>query len=302
MSETRGGSPNVEWRTIGLIVGCYGAWAAGTTVISDVSIIGGLVLTTLCVTLFSSLQHEVLHGHPLPSRWLSEALVFPGLTVFIPYLRFRDQHLEHHRDSRLTDPYDDPESNYLDPEVWDRLPLLARLILRFNNTLLGRLSVGALVSQVAFMRADWRAIRAGERAVLMGWVWHVPSLALVGLWLGYAAAMPVWAYILAAYMGLSIVKIRTFLEHRAHERASGRTVVIEGRGLLSFLFLNNSLHVVHHIHPRTAWYALPKLFADNREHYLKRNDGYYYRSYAQVFRAHFFRTKDPVPHPLWRRP
>ena len=79
------------------------------------------------------------------------------------------------------------------------------------------------------------------------------------------------------------------------------TVVIEDRGLLSMIFLNNNLHVVHHMHPQTAWYDLPKMFAENREHYLKRNDSYYYRSYAQIFRAHFLRTKDPVPHPLWHR-
>ncbi len=31
-------------------------------------------------------------------------------------------HMAHHRDAILTDPYDDPESNYLDPAVWARLP------------------------------------------------------------------------------------------------------------------------------------------------------------------------------------
>ena len=68
---------------------------------------------------------------------------------------------------------------------------------------------------------------------------------------------------------------------------------------MALLFLNNNLHVVHHMHPRVAWYRLPRLFAENRARYLRRNDGYYYRSYAEVFRKHFLRAKDPVPHPLW---
>ena len=66
---------------------------------------------------------------------LSEALVFPGLTIFVPYLRFKDLHLQHHFDPTLTDPYDDPESNFLDPAVWARLSAPMKALLRFNNTL-----------------------------------------------------------------------------------------------------------------------------------------------------------------------
>ncbi|MFN4130930.1 MAG: hypothetical protein ACK4GC_14140, partial [Paracoccaceae bacterium] len=43
---------------------------------------------------------------------------------------------------------------------------------------------------------------------------------------------------------------------------------------------------------------LPALYAANRNHYLRRNDGYVYRSYAQIFALHFLHAKDPVPHPL----
>jgi len=71
--------------------------------------------------------------------------------------------------------------------------------------------------------------------------------------------MPLWAYVIAAYLGLSVLKIRTFLENSAHDRSSGRTVVIEGRGPLALLFLNNNYHVVHHMHPKVAWYALPDM-------------------------------------------
>jgi fatty acid desaturase len=65
------------------------------------------------------------------------------------------------------------------------------------------------------------------------------------------------------------------------------------------LFLNNNFHVVHHMHPGVAWYKLPALYFGNRAHYLRRNDGYQYRSYAEIFRQFLFRAKDPVPHPIW---
>ena len=95
------------------------------------------------------------------------------------------------------------------------------------------------------------------------------------------------------------MKIRTFLEHRAHEDCHSRTVVIEDRGPLAWLFLNNNLHIVHHLHPGVPWYALPRLYRENRDRYLEVNQGYFYRSYKEVFVRYLLRRKDPVPHPLW---
>ena len=293
------GPNRIEWPTLALIAACYTVWVCGTPMLAQIWLPLGVVATALAIALFASLQHEIIHGHPFQSKKLNEALVFPGLTVLIPYLRFRDTHLDHHLNSDLTDPYDDPESNYLDPKVWNQPPRLVQAVLRFNNTLLGRISIGSAVSQVTFMCSDWRAIRRGDRRVLAGWLWHFPALLLVLGWLVAFGSMPIWAYLLAAYLGLSLIKIRTFLEHQAHARASGRTVVIEDRGFLAFLFLNNNFHMVHHSHPRVPWYRLPRLYAQNKERFLARNGGYVYPSYAEIFRRHFLRRKDPVPHPFW---
>jgi len=79
-------------------------------------------------------------------------------------------------------------------------------------------------------------------------------------------------------------------------------VIIEDRGLLALLFLNNNFHVVHHMHPKVPWYRLPALYRERRAHYLERNDGYRYASYREVFARHLLRAKDPVPHPLWPKP
>ncbi len=161
--------------------------------------------------------------------------------------------------------------------------------------------IGPALGQAGFMVADWRAIRAGDGQALRGWLLHLPGVALV-LWLVWLSPMPLWLYCACAYAALSILKIRTFLEHQAHEKARGRTVIIEDRGPLAFLFLNNNLHVVHHMHPKVPWYRLPALYAENKARYLARNDGYRYDSYLQIFRQHFLRAKDPVPHPLWKSP
>ena len=290
----------VEWPTLLLILACYALWALGIFWLPPVWLPLACVATMMSIALQSSLQHEVIHGHPFPGRKWGAVLVYASLNLAIPYGRFRDTHLSHHMDSTLTDPYDDPESNYLDPAVWGRLSGAVQGLLRVNNTLLGRILLGPLIGQVTFMAGDWRQIRAGNRRVLMSWLGHFVMVGLV-LWLVWLSPMPVWAYLLAAYAGLAVLKIRTFLEHQAHEKARGRTVIIEDRGLLAFLFLNNNFHVVHHMHPRTPWYRLPQLYFANREKYLARNDGYRYRNYAEIFRRYLVTAKDPVPHPLWPR-
>ncbi|KPA21905.1 Fatty acid desaturase [Shimia sp. SK013] len=292
-------SIQVEWPTLGLFAVCYVAYGVGTVWAAAWFLPLGMGLTILALALHSSLSHEVLHGHPFASRLANEALVFPAIGLFIPFVRFRDTHLAHHKDSVLTDPYDDPETNFLDPARWARMPRWLRLVHDFNNTLLGRLLVGPLLGQLAFMRSDMREIARGNTAVLLGWLLHIPAVAVVVWWMTAVGQMPVWAYVLSAYAALSVLKIRTFLEHQAHTKARGRTVIIDDQGPLAWIFLNNNLHVVHHMHPRVPWYRLPVLFRENRERYLSRNDGYYFKSYGEVFRRYFWRRKDPVPHPMW---
>ncbi|SLN22303.1 Fatty acid desaturase [Roseovarius albus] len=299
MADVSTPTRSIEWLTLALLVFCYLGWAMATTWLAALWLPLGMVATIIFVALHSSLTHEVLHGHPFRAKWLNELTVFPCLGVAIPYQRFRDLHLLHHQDSRLTDPYDDPESNFFDPKIWATLPRWGQRVLQFNNTLLGRLTVGPLVGQYAFMRADWIAANKGDTAARNAWLWQIPAVIPV-LWWVATSPMPLWAYLICCYVALSILKIRTFLEHRAHERASGRTVVIEDKGPLAWIFLNNNLHVVHHMHPKVAWYDLPALYEGDREKYLRRNDGYRYGSYAEIFRKYFLKAKDPVPHPLWR--
>jgi fatty acid desaturase len=289
----------IEWPTLIVFVATYSVWAFATNALWPISPVLAVMVAALAIAQYSSLTHEVLHGHPLPSQRLSEALVFPGITIYVPYLRFKDLHLQHHFDPALTDPYDDPESNFVDPAVWAGLPKVTKAALRFNNTLFGRMLIGPAISLWSLVRGDLSAILKGDRRVALGWGLHLLGMVPVLWWLIAVGTMPVWAYLVAAYLGWSLLKIRTYLEHRAHEAARARTVVVESQGPLSLLFLNNNFHVVHHMHPGAAWYKLPALYFGNREHYLRRNDGYSYKSYVEIFKEFLFRAKDPVPHPIF---
>jgi fatty acid desaturase len=289
-----------DWPTLGLTGGVVVIWALALTLPQEWSLLS-FALLVFALTLHSSLSHEFLHGHPFGNTRAETALGLwqPGLLV--PYLRFRRQHLAHHRDANLTDPYDDPESNYLAPDNWARLPRWSQAVLTVNNTLAGRIVVGPAVGMFSFVRADIKAARAGAPHVVLDWLLHLPGV-LITIWAVSLSTLNLATYLLACYCTMSVLKIRTFLEHQAHMRVSGRTVIIEDRGILGFLFLNNNLHVVHHMHPRLAWYRLWPLYHAQKQRFITRNSGYVFASYGEVFRKHLWRGKDTVAHPHWRMP
>lgn len=286
--------------TLALIFAVTFGWAICVYAIAAWSLIWAVLILIPLITLHASLQHEVIHGHPTRHRWVNALLVCPAFTLIVPYLRFEATHLAHHNDTRLTDPYDDPETAYLAPKVFAGLaPWLQRLLI-INNTFAGRVLIGPLIGTAFFVAYDLRAMRSGARDVIWGWMLHIPPMVAV-IWLVVASPLPFWAYLIATYGGLSVLKIRTFLEHQAHIHAAARSVIVEDRGPLAFLFLNNNLHVVHHMHPDIPWYRLPRLYAANKDRYLTRNGGYSYRSYTQVMGRYMWRRKDPVAHPLWHK-
>lgn len=287
----------IEWPTLIMLVGTYAVWMGSTAWLFPQAPVIATVLTGIAIAQFSSLQHELLHGHPFRNAAINEIIGTPALTITVPYGRFRTTHLAHHHDPILTDPYDDPESNYFDPKVWAPLPAWAKMIFRINNTLLGRITIGPIIGNILWLKTEFSLLLQNAPRVRRDWALHMFGLALVVLWLANTQ-MSWWAYGLAVWMGHALLKIRTFLEHRAHEAHRARTVIIEDRGPLAYLFLFNNLHVVHHSHPAVPWYRLSAIYAENKDRYQRQNEGYVYRSYGQIFRSYFLRAKDPVPHPL----
>jgi fatty acid desaturase len=293
---------SIETPTLILLALTYAAWAAATVFAGATGPWVAVPVVAVILALHSSLQHEMLHGHPFRNQRLNDALVFPALGLLVPYERFKEMHIAHHYDPLLTDPYDDPESNYLDPAVWDRLGRPMRLILSANNTLLGRMVIGPVIGMIWMWREDARLMAGGDRAVVRAYGLHALGVVPVVAWLLWVGTMSVWAYLLACWGALGILRIRTFLEHQAHERSGPRSVIIEDRGPLALIFLNNNYHAVHHAHPKLPWYELPRAYSERQDQFLRRNGGYRYASYAEVFRRHLLRRKDPVAHPLWTGP
>jgi fatty acid desaturase len=97
--------------------------------------------------------------------------------------------------------------------------------------------------------------------------------------------------------GIAFSLIRSFCEHQAVKDLSERTIVVESAPLFSLMFLNNNLHLPHHLNPRLAWNQLPAYYKAEREELLRKNHGYLMHGYREIFRRYFFKPKEPVAYP-----
>lgn len=300
-SRARPGRLLVEWPTWVALAGCYGAWGLLLGVHGDLGWLYAIPAAVV-VAFHSSLQHEILHGHPTRNAALNEALVFPTPGLFIPYRRFRDLHLTHHNDERLTDPYDDPESFYVSASDWQGRCSLMRLLLAVNATFAGRMLIGPALAMWGFWRGEIRLMRVGNPKVRTAWALHALGLVPV-IGLVWASGMNPLFYVFAvAYPAMSLIMVRSYIEHRAAGPAPERTAIVEAGWFWRLLFLNNNFHAVHHASPAMAWYKLPDRWRTERDAVLARNGGYLVPGYGAVARRWFFKRREPVIHPWIDKP
>lgn len=287
----------IEWPTIALIVAVY--LVLGSLVWFHASLPWWLIFVVgaYSACLQSSLQHEVLHGHPTRNRFINQALVFIVPHLWLPYGRYRDTHLAHHNDAHLTCPQQDPESYYMVPEEWNAMPGTKRVLYQFNNTLFGRMLIGPAVGVIRFWSDEFLQMLRGRRDIVKCWALFFISISLVlsyVVWCG----MPIWQYVvLIAYPAISLALVRSFCEHQAAEEIGPRTIVVEASGFWSLLFLNNNLHIAHHDRPSLPWYKLPEFYKAQRDVFLIRNQNYIMHGYGEIFRRYFFVGKETVYHP-----
>ena len=285
----------VEWPTVFLIA----TWAGTVAVVVVlhrsmpwyVSVPSLAVLTGFQF----SLQHEVIHGHPTPWRWLNVVPVGLPLALWCPLREFRISHLRHHA-SELTVPGVDPESFYVTAETWDRSGPIGRGMLRLNRTLAGRLLIGPwIVVATSLSRAAgaWR-----DREARSTWALHV-TLAVGTVWLVVGVAgLPAWEYVVGiVWGGTAFPLLRSFVEHRDTAGTGTPSAVVRSNALFSLLFLNNNLHHTHHARPGSAWYALPRLHRELGSDELARAGAGWYRGYGEIARRYLVRPFGEPVHP-----
>lgn len=287
-----------EWPTWLLAAAIYGGWGVLTWFHGVLPWWVVLAAGSWLIAWHMSLQHEVIHGHPTRSAPVNAAIGFAPLSLWLPYERYRQSHLAHHREPWLTDPLEDPESRYVTAERWAAAGPLARAVLQINNTLAGRLLIGPGLSMASFLRDEAAALARGDREAWRIWLIHGAAAALVAVWVVRVCGIPLWAYLLLyVYPGYALALVRSFAEHRAAAQPEHRTAIVEGSPLLGLLFLYNNLHVVHHLRPDLPWYAIPAYYRANRERLLAHNGGLVYRGYAEVARRYLVLPHHQPVHP-----
>lgn len=260
-------------------------------------------LAGFSLALYSSLQHEVLHGHPTPWQWLNELLLFPALILWIPYALYKETHLQHHNNQHLTDPGRDPESFYLPAERWQAMPHYQQQFFRLLNTFTGRILLGPIYWVAQLFYHEALAMLGGDRRKLRIWGVHLLATVPVWYWVTVVCGLTVWQYLLFfVYPGIALSLVRSYLEHRAVADPAHRSVIVEAGPVMSLLFLNNNLHAIHHEQPGLAWYRLPGVWRQQRDQVLAGNDHYYYTGYAEVLSKFALRVKEPPAYPLPTRP
>jgi fatty acid desaturase len=293
----------VEIPTLLLVVLCYGGWlsityAYGRWPLWVVAPIGAVLLT-----LHSSLQHEILHGHP--TRWpaLNRMLGMVPLSFWLPYERYKQTHLMHHTDARITDPLDDPESFYWTPEDLARMQPLSRVILSLQQTLPGRLVVGSFWRIANFWHRELIELWRNQERIRLVWLEHLLWCVPVIVWVTVVCHMPLWLYIVALVLpGNAILLFRSFAEHRARAEPRHRTAIVERSWILGPLYLFNNLHSLHHEAPLIPWYQYNARYRLARDRLIAENGGLLYVTYFEVARRFMFRPHDALAHPTGRVP
>jgi fatty acid desaturase len=287
--------PNrTEWPTVA-VAGCI---AAGLVAVASfhhrLPVIVTLAILAVLGAWYGSLQHEVIHGHPTPSRLVNIGLAGAPLTLFVPFWVYRATHLGHHIDENLTDPLLDPESYYVGPDTWHQTNALHRRLLQARRTVLGRLLLGPVVTAYGVARYLWRDNSLIGRARMVRAIGGV----VVVLLTVRAAGVPVWLYVVGfGYLGQSLSLIRSFAEHRAVPTGA-RAAIVTSNMFWQLLFLNNNFHLTHHRFPGVSWFCIPDLHKSLTSDADAAAGAGLYRGYGEIFQRYLVRPFCQPVNPL----
>jgi fatty acid desaturase len=289
----------VEWFTVGLTFVIYGSWATLTYYQAVLPIWVIVPAGAWLIAWHSSLQHEILHGHPTRWQGVNTLLAFPPLALWLPYHAYRTSHLAHHRAEILTDPCNDPESYYWTKRAWSELSTIGRALVQVQTSLIGRLLLGPAWNAGRLIARELAAARDNPRHGLINWGAHLLGCTIVLIWIVGICKMNPWFYLFGiVYPGTSLSLVRSFVEHRAATAAGEQTAIVENAKILGPLFLFNNLHVVHHRRPDLPWYQIPAWYRENRESLISSKEARVYQSYFEIARRYLVKSFDDPIHSL----
>ena len=288
-----------QWRTWLLVPTVYAAWLLAVFWYARLGQASGSILLILATCWFTSLQHELIHGHPSRSRRVNRLMGLAPLAVWYPYELYRSSHLAHHRDELLTEPGIDPESNYIDDAAWQRLGRVFRPMWIAQRTVLGRFLLGpGMVIVPTWLDIVRRPLR-GDFSQSRSWAVHGVLMCTMLFALDRLAGIAPLRYLLGVgYPALGLAMLRSFYEHRPALAAPHRVVINEAGLFWRILYLNNNYHAVHHERPDLPWYLVRRFYLANRAEVLRRNGSFVIPGYVSLMRRYAMTTVDSPIHPV----
>lgn len=284
---------SIEWFTLVLFFIVYFGWSLIIINHTSINLVLLIISLSFLVALHSSLQHEVIHGHPTPWPIINHFLAFFSLGLAVPFKRYEDLHLKHHRNRYLTDPIEDPESYFMKSHHWSRCNAIVKNILQLNNSLFGRLILGPIIMMVRMIKTEYYLSKEDNK-IKTAWLQHLLSVFLVISFL-WITNFPIVLYLLGvAYPALSLLSLRSYSEHLPEEKIADRSAIIKSNWLMQLLYLNNNFHRVHHDYPDIPWYHLPRLY---REQYLQ-DTKHVYSGYFSLVKQYALKQRFCVEHPF----
>ncbi len=233
----------VEIPTLVLILAVYSSWFALTYQYGSWPLWVVAPLTALLLTLHSSLQHEIVHGHPTRSRSINRLFGLVPLSLWLPFERYRHTHrsITSTAGSPIRSTTPSPTTGC--PSTGSAPARSGACCFRLSRRLPGAsCSDRSRTSRTSFA---WTSVRScATRAACASSGSSTccgASRSCCGC--SCVCGMPIWVYALTMVVpALSVLLIRSFAEHRARPGVLERTAIVEGSWILGPLFLFNNLH------------------------------------------------------------
>lgn len=253
----------VAWLTIvlGVVLGVSYVATVVLALSGFLSLWLAVPLVSFLVYLSYTVLHESVHGSITGSneslRWVNKALGYMAAwIVMIPLTAHRHEHIAHHR--HTNDEHNDPDFHV--GAMRNSLPAAVAAALR------------AWVSQFTFYAKNrWASAPRRQNAVLC-----LEAAAALLPRLGVIAA-GYWAEGLALFVvgwligAMVLLYLFAYIVHRPHDRV-GRyrdtSTILLPRALhtpLTWLWMFQNYHSIHHLFPRVPFYKYAELFEDIEE-------------------------------------
>ncbi len=246
------------WPTMLLAVAVIGGFtAAPLLVVMDLLPLWGAVLLQVLVTYAAyTVMHDAVHGaiagKSTSLRGLQNVLGYcMGFILMIPFSAHRHEHIAHHR--HTNDPEKDPDFQVSD---MGRSPLHAL-----------RSAYRLLTGQFNFYRQHcWAKASVSERLVYITEI--VVALGARALFIAQGFWLEgLLLYVVGTLLGLVLlIYLFAYIVHRPHTD-EGRyvdtsTIALSGPGntLMTWLWLFQNYHSIHHLFPKVPFYKYKALF------------------------------------------